>query len=331
MSPVSTSIASFDVGASERRVDNPMIASDTIPQRLHKAIRRDRFLLLLVVPAVVYYVVFHYLPMYGVIIAFKQFSPAKGILASPWVGLKYFEQFFGSVYFGRVVRNTVLLSAYTLLFGFPVPIVFALILNELRRPGFKRVVQTISYLPHFISVVIVVGMVVNLFAMRGGIVNNVIEYFGGERINFLMDPRYFRSLYVGSEIWQTFGWNSIIYFAALAGIDADLYEAARIDGASRVRQMWHVSLPGLLPVTMILLIIALGNLMSVGFQKILLLYNPSTYSVADVIATYTYRRGILNFEYSFGAAVGLFNGVINMAVLLAMNKISRAVSQISLF
>ena len=308
-----------------------MITSRAIPQRLYKAIRRDRFLLLLVVPAVVYYIVFHYLPMYGAIIAFKQFSPTKGILASPWVGLKYFEQFFQSVYFGRLVKNTVLLSVFTLLFGFPVPIVFALILNELRKPGFKRIVQTISYLPHFISVVIVVGMVVNLFAMRGGIVNNVIEYFGGERINFLMDPRYFRSLYIGSEIWQTFGWNSIIYFAALASIDAELYEAARIDGASRLRQMRHVSLPGMLPVTVILLIIALGNLMGVGFQKVLLLYNPSTYSVADVIGTYTYRRGILNAEYSFGAAVGLFNGVINLAVLLTMNKISRAVSQISLF
>ena len=297
-----------------------MITSRAIPQRLYKAIRRDRFLLLLVVPAVVYYIVFHYLPMYGAIIAFKQFSPTKGILASPWVGLKYFEQFFQSVYFGRLVKNTVLLSVFTLLFGFPVPIVFALILNELRKPGFKRIVQTISYLPHFISVVIVVGMVIN-----------VIEYFGGERINFLMDPRYFRSLYIGSEIWQTFGWNSIIYFAALASIDAELYEAARIDGASRLRQMRHVSLPGMLPVTVILLIIALGNLMSVGFQKVLLLYNPSTYSVADVIGTYTYRRGILNAEYSFGAAVGLFNGVINLAVLLTMNKISRAVSQISLF
>ena len=309
----------------------PMKGTETVLTRCSKAVRRDKFLFFLVLPAVVYYVVFHYIPMYGMIIAFKQFSPSKGILGSSWVGIKYFRQFFQSVYFARLVKNTVLLSFYSILFGFPAPIFFALMLNEVRSPVFKRTVQTISYLPHFISVVIVVGMVVNLFAVRGGIVNNVIEKLGGARINFLMDPKYFRSLYIGSGIWQSFGWNSIIYLAALAAIDIELFEAARIDGANRLQQIWHLILPSILPTIVILLILAIGNLMNVGFEKILLLYNPSTYSVADVISTYTYRRGILNAEYSFGAAVGCFNAVINFVILLTMNKIAKTISDISLF
>ena len=308
-----------------------MKGTETVLTRCSKAVRRDKFLFFLVLPAVVYYVVFHYIPMYGMIIAFKQFSPSKGILGSSWVGIKYFRQFFQSVYFARLVKNTVLLSFYSILFGFPAPIFFALMLNEVRSPVFKRTVQTISYLPHFISVVIVVGMVVNLFAVRGGIVNNVIEKLGGARINFLMDPKYFRSLYIGSGIWQSFGWNSIIYLAALAAIDIELFEAARIDGANRLQQIWHLILPSILPTIVILLILAIGNLMNVGFEKILLLYNPSTYSVADVISTYTYRRGILNAEYSFGAAVGCFNAVINFVILLTMNKIAKTISDISLF
>jgi putative aldouronate transport system permease protein len=307
------------------RLGRPSLA-DTL-----KAVVRDRILVLMVVPVIAYYLVFHYYPMYGVIIAFKRFSATKGILRSEWAGLRYFEQFFRSVYFGRLLKNTVLISVYQLIFGFPVPILFALALNELKPNLFKRTVQTVSYLPHFISVVVVVGMLINFLSPQDGVVNMVLRKLGREPINFMIEPRYFRPLFIGSNIWQSFGWNSIIYLAALSSIDAELYEAARIDGANRFRQIRHITIPGLLPTIVILLILAVGSIMNVGFEKIILMYNPTTYSTADVISTYTYRRGIVEAQYSFGAAVGLFNALINFALLLSVNRISRGVSEISLW
>jgi putative aldouronate transport system permease protein len=298
---------------------------------LLKHIRRDKYLLLMIVPVVVYYVIFHYIPMYGITIAFKNYSVSKGILGSEWLGFKWFEQFFHSFFFLRILKNTLLISIYGLIFGFWVPIAFALMLNELKDGAFKRFAQTVSYLPHFISVVVVVGMMVMFLSPSNGIVNQLLNQFGLESINFFNDTSWFRPLYVGSDIWQSFGWNSIIYLAAITGINSQLYEAARCDGANRWQQMIHVTLPGIKPTIVILLILSVGNIMNVGFEKILLMYNPSTYEVSDVISTYVYRRGILAADYSYGAAVGLFNSVINFILLLSVNFLSRKVNQVSLW
>jgi putative aldouronate transport system permease protein len=299
--------------------------------RILKTLNRDKYLIMLVLPVILYYIIFHYLPMYGIIIAFKDYSISKGILGSEWVGFKWFLEFFRSYFFGRLIKNTLTLSIYGIIFAFPAPIIFALLLNELRNGIFKRVVQTVSYLPHFISLIVVVGMMVNFLHPVDGIVNVFLKNLGRQPINFLADPNWFRPLYIGSGIWQEFGFGSIIYLAALASIDSEIYEAAKIDGANRWKQIRYVTIPGIMPTIMILLILRLGHIMSVGFEKIILMYNPSTYEVADVISTYVYRRGIINSQFSFAASVGLFNAVINLILLLTVNKISKRVSEISLW
>ena len=281
-------------------------------------------------PVVAYYIIFHYAPMYGAIIAFKEFNPALGIMGSPWVGFKHFKSFFEGVYFWRLVRNTLLISVYSLIWGFPAPIILALLLNEVKNKYFKRTVQTVSYLPHFISLVVVCGIIKD-FTSTDGVINDIIEFLGGERTNFLMIPEWFRPIYVGSGIWQEVGWGSIIYLAAITNIDPQLYEAATIDGASRWKQTWHITLPGIVPTIVILLILRLGGLMSVGFEKIILLYNSATMETADVISSYVYRRGLLDFDYSFSAAVGLFNSVINLILITSANRLSRKVSETSLW
>lgn len=298
---------------------------------LIKNLARDKFLLLMILPVVVYYIVFHYVPMSGIVIAFKNFTVSKGIWGSDWVGVKWFEQFFNSIFFWRLLRNTLLISVYGLLFGFWVPIAFALLLSELKNGYFKRFAQTVSYLPHFVSIVVVVGMMVMFLSPTNGVVNLLLNHLGLSSIAFFDDAAWFRTLYVGSDIWQSFGWNSIIYLAAIAGINTQLYEAAKCDGASRWRQVWHITLPGIRPTIMILLILSVGNMMNVGFEKILLMYNPGTYEVSDVISTYVYRRGILAADYSYGAAVGLFNSVVNFILLVAVNQISRKMNQASLW
>lgn len=300
-------------------------------KRLWKNIKKDRYLLVLVAPVIIYYFIFNYIPMYGAIIAFKDFSPGDSILFSKWVGLKWFREFFRSVYFGRLISNTFILSGLSLIFSFPVPIIFALLLNEVKRKHLKRAVQTVSYLPHFISLVVMVGIMSNFLSPSDGIINNFLRRLGMEPINFMGEPAWFRPLYIGSGIWQSFGWNSIIYMAALTSIDPQLYEAARIDGCNRWQEMRHITIPGLMPTAIMLLILALGNLMNVGFEKIILMYSPATYNVADVISTYVYRRGILSAQYSFGAAVGLFNSIINFILLITVNKISRRYTQIGLW
>lgn len=296
-----------------------------------KVLNRDKYLLLLILPVLLYYFVFHYIPMYGIIIAFKKFSPMKGILGSAWVGFDHFMHFFQSVYFWRLLKNTLLLSVYSLFWGFPVPILFALLLNEVREGIFKKSVQTISYLPHFISIVVVMGMIVNFTTVNGGVVNQMLGWFGIGPINFLSESGWFRTIYISSSVWQGFGWSSIIYLAAIAGIDPQLYEAAEIDGASRWRKMWHITLPCLLPTIAILFIMAVGNLMDVGFEKIILLYNPTTYETADVISTFVYRQGIQQANYSYSTAIGLFNNIINLILLVAVNRISRKLSETSLW
>lgn len=288
-----------------------------------KSIKRDRQLVLMLVPVVIFFLVFSYYPLYGIIIAFKDYSISKGILGSPWAGLRYFEQFFGSPYFSRLLRNTILISVYSLLWGFPIPILFALALNEFKDGKFKRVIQTVSYLPHFISLVVICGILIDIFSPQGGVINAMLYHLTGKKINFFGEPEWFRTMYVGSGVWQEFGWNSIIYLAAISGINPDLYEAARIDGAGRLRQIWHVTLPRIKPTILTLLILNLGNIMSVGYEKIILLYSPATYETADFISTYVYRTGLLSQQYSYAGAVGLFNSVINIAILLLCNFVGK--------
>jgi putative aldouronate transport system permease protein len=300
-------------------------------KKFKKHVRRDKYLLLLVAPVLIYYFVFHYLPMYGAVIAFKDFSPGQTIWNSPWVGFRWFREFFASIYFTRLISNTFILSSLALVFSFPVPIIFALLLNEIRRKNLKRTIQTISYLPHFISLVVMVGILSNFLSPSDGVINQLLNRFGMGTINFMGESSWFRPLYIGSGIWQSYGWNSIIYMAALTSIDPHLYEAARIDGCNRWQEMLYITLPGISSTAVMLLILALGNLMNVGFEKIILMYSPAIYDVSDVISTYVYRRGILNAQYSFGSAVGLFNSIINFILLLSVNRISKHYTQIGLW
>ena len=292
---------------------------------------RSKYLVLLMLPGLIYYLVFHYAPMYGLLMAFKNFKGSTSIWAAPWVGFSWFQEIFSSYYFPRLLTNTLILSAYNLVFGFPIPILFALALHEMRLKPMKRIVQTVSYLPHFISVVVVVGMMQAILSTTDGVVNNMIRANGGKVINFFGTSGWFRPLYIGSGIWESFGWNSIIYLAALSNADPALYEAARIDGANRWQQTLHVSIPCIMPTMVILLIMQLGRTMSVGYEKIILMYTPATYEVADVISTYVYRRGIVGGQFSFASAMGLFNSVINMVLLISVNFISKRLSNVSLW
>jgi len=297
---------------------------------LGRDLARNRTVYLLALPMVLYYLLFHYQPMYGAIIAFKDFAPGRGIWGSPWVGLEHFQGFFRSIYFVRVVRNTLLLSVLNLAFGFPAPILLALLLNEIRNRAFKRTVQTVSYLPHFVSIMVICGMIID-FTARDGLVNDIIAFFGGSRVTMLLKQELFRPLYVSTEIWQRVGWQSIIYLAALTAVDPQLYEAATIDGAGRLRQTWSITLPGLLPTIVIMLILRIGQMMNIGFEKIILLYNPTIYETSDVISSYVYRKGLLDFSFSFSTAVGLFDSAINFGLLISANALSRRINETSLW
>lgn len=298
---------------------------------LGRRMREQKYLLILLIPCLLYYIIFKYIPMAGVLLAFKRFDFRKGIFGSPWVGLKYFKQFVHGPFFGRLIKNTFLLSFYELIFGFPIPIIFALFLNEIKNDKFKKTVQTISYLPHFVSVVIVVGLMKQMFSPTTGIVNRIIEMMGGEPINFFMQKEWFRTLYVGSGIWQGFGWSAIIYIASIASIDQQIYEAARVDGAGRFRCMWNITLPGISPTIIILLILRIGKILEVGYEKVLLMYNPGTYETADIISTYIYRAGIEKTNYSLGTAVGLMNAVVSFVLIIFTNRLSQKVSDVGLW
>lgn len=295
-----------------------------------KELTSHKTLYLMMVPIIAYYIIFHYAPMYGAQIAFRDYRPKSGFLGSEWVGLENFQNFFGSVFAGRVIRNTVLLSLYNLLWGFPMPILLALMLNEVRVSGFKRTVQTLTYLPHFISMVVVCGMITD-FTTTNGVFNDAVELLGFTRTNFLLDAKYFRTVYISSGIWQEIGWGSIIYLAAMTGIDPQLYEAATIDGAGRFRQVFSVTLPSILPTIVILLILRVGNVMNVGFEKVYLLQNSANLEASDVISTYVYRRGLIDQDYSFSTAVGLFNSLINFVLIIATNAVSNRLTQTSLW
>lgn len=313
-----------------RAQKSPKPARQRVSAGLKREWRQYKFVYLMAIPMLVYYVLFCYMPMYGASIAFKNFVPKLGITGSPWVGFKHFTSFFNNVYFERLLTNTVLLSVYNLIFGFPAPIVLAIMLNEVRQNWFKRTVQTVSYLPHFISVMVICGMIVD-FTASGGVINDLLSLFGVKRQTMLLNPALFRPVYVISEIWQGVGWGSIVYLAALTAIDPSLYEAARIDGAGKLQQIWHVTLPGIAPTIVVMLILKLGSMMSVGSDKILLLYNSNTYATADVISTYVYRKGLLENNFSFSTAVGLFNSVINFALVVGANFISRKINDTSLW
>ncbi len=292
--------------------------------------KRNRSLYLMVLPVILFYILFHYKPMYGALIAFQDYNPRLGFSGSEWVGFDQFNRFFTSPYFGRLVKNTLLLSVYGILFGFPAPIILALLLNELRAKRFKKTVQTITYLPHFISLVVVTGIIKD-FTQSTGLINDIIVMFGGERSSLIQNPALYRTIYIVSDIWQGIGWGSIIYLSALSGVDQQLYEAASIDGAGRWKQLIHVTLPGIAPTIVIMLIMRRGQLLGTGYEKTILLYNEATYETADVIASYIYRVGILERNWSYSTAIGLFNSVINLALLIVTNKISKRVSETSLW
>lgn len=306
-----------------------------MPKRWSNALRKDyrshKYLYIMILPLIAYYVIFQYAPMYGAIIAFKDFHVAKGVLESPWVGFQHFADFFNSHYFGRLLKNTFLLNLYQLLFVFPAPILFALLLNELMGSWFKRIVQTITYLPHFISLIVICGMITQ-FVSRDGLITDLLVWLGMERTALLGHPQFFRPIYIASDVWQSVGWSSIIYLAAISGVNPELYEAAKIDGATRLKQMRHVTLPGIAPVIVILLILKIGSMLDIGFEKIILLYNPNTYVTADVINSFVYRRGLTSsLEFSYATAVGLFQSSLNFILLIFANWFSRKTSETSLW
>jgi putative aldouronate transport system permease protein len=281
----------------------PAAQRSTFLGKLRKDLRLNKYVYIMAVPIILFYVVFHYLPMAGVVIAFQKFNAFKGILGSEWVGLQHFQDFLTSPYAYRVIRNT-------------------LLINEISNSAFKKTIQSVSYMPHFISLVVICGMLTD-FSSSAGVINDIIQAFGGERTNLLMDKELFRTIFVSSGIWQEVGWGSIIYLATLSAVDPSLHEAASIDGAGRFQRMLHVTIPALIPTITILLILRLGHIMSEGFEKVILLYNPLTYETADVISSYVYRRGLQEANYSFGAAVGLFNSTINFITLILANYLSR--------
>ncbi len=291
--------------------------------------RYDLYIMLLL--PVAFYLIFHYGPLYGLQIAFKNFNPARGITESPWVGFVHFERFFDSYYFWRLLWNTISINLFSLLIAFPIPILLALLVNELRNRKFSKLLQNITYIPHFISVVVIVGILQAMLSPTAGPINMLIEMLGGAPIRFMESAGWFKPIYIGSNIWQSMGWQSIIYIAALSGVNPQLYEAAKMDGASRLRRIWHVSLPGIVPVIVILLILDVGHFMNVGFEKILLMQNNLNLESSDVISTFVYTTGILKGEYSYTAAIGLFNSVINLMLLLLVNRFARKTSETSLW
>ncbi|ANY69361.1 sugar ABC transporter permease [Paenibacillus sp. BIHB 4019] len=296
-----------------------------------KQVMKSWQLYVLLLPALVYLFLFQYAPMYGIIIAFKNFNPVQGILGSPWIGFKHFETFFNSYVFTNVVVNTLKLSVFSLLIGFPIPILFALLLNQIRRQLFKRFVQTITYAPYFISTVVLVSMLNVFLAPSTGFVNNLITMFGGDAVNFMARAEWFRSVYIASGVWQTMGFSAIIYLAALSGVNPELHEVATVDGATTVRRIWHIDLPSITPTIMILLILGVGSVMAVGWEKAFLMQQGMNLPASEIISTYVYKVGLLNSQYSLATAIGLFNSVINFVLLIVTNFISKKLTQNSLW
>lgn len=304
---------------------------DSFGRRLGKDMRRNWILYVMILPIVAYYIIFAYVPMYGVTLAFKDYVIKKGILGSPWVGFEHFLRFFKAYNFKQLITNTLGISLYSLLVGFPIPIIFALMLNYLNRPLLKKIVQMVSYAPYFISTVVICGMLNIFMAPDTGVFNHILNFFGLESVNFLAKPEWFKSIYVWSGVWQGMGWSSIIYISALAGVNYELHEAAILDGATKFHRMIHVDLPSIKSTVVMLLILQVGSLMNVGFEKVYLLQNSLNKSAASVISTYTYEVGLINSDYSYSTAVGLFNSVINIILIVMANQLSKKVADESLF
>lgn len=302
----------------------------TLSHKISRDWKMNKYKYLLILPVLVYLALFCYKPMYGLIIAFNNYKPTRGITGSDYVGLMWFDNFFNNIYFWRLLSNTFTISALSIVFGFPAPIILALLLNEIQNDKFKRTVQTITYMPYFISLVVTCS-IIKIYCQENGLFSQIIEIFGGTRRNLLIDPSAYRPIYVLSGIWQNIGWNSIIYLAALSGIDQEQYEAARIDGANRFQQMLHITIPGILPTIMILFVLRMGSILNVGYEKVLLLYTENTYNVADVFSTYTYRVGLEQKQYSLSTAVSLFNTVVNIMFLVFTNWLSRKTTESGLF
>ena len=311
-------------------INNPARPRGALKSR---RIRQNWQLYLMLLPVIVYFLLFCYGPMYGLVLAFKDYKVLRGIFGSPWANpwYKHFERFFLSPYFERVITNTVTISAQSLLYGFPVPIILALCINEVRNRKYQKIVQNVTYAPHFLSVIVLVGLIKSFTNTDYGIVNLLIRNFGGEGYNWMQRADLFRPLYIGSGIWQNAGWDSIIYIAALSGIDPQLHESAMIDGANRWKRIWHINLPGLMPTIIILLILNSGYIMSVGFEKVFLMQNDLNLSSSDVISTYSYRIGIESAQYELATAIGLFNSVVNCALLVCVNWASRRTGGTSLW
>ena len=296
-----------------------------------KTLNYNKYYFLMILPAVIIVGIFSYIPMYGIAIAFQDYRIGAGFLDGPWVGFKHFRNFFESMYFERIMRNTILLGFYGILWGFPVPIIFSLCINEVKNSRIKKAVQTVSYFPHFISVVVLVGMVKSFLDPMNGITNTIIQSLGGESINFLNESGWFRTIYIGSSIWQEFGWSSIVILSTLASLDVNMYESAEIDGANRVQRMFRITLPNIVPTLAIILIMSLGSVMNASLEKVMLLYHPAIWDVSDVLQTYVYRKGILEGAQSFSTAVNLFNSAINIVFLTLSNKITKKVNGSSLW
>ena len=316
---------------TDTRAEKPALAQPTRVHRIVDHLKREWQIYAMLIPLIVWLLLFLYKPMYGLQIAFKDYSIFRGITASPWIGFEHFETLFNSEQFLRALRNTFIISFYTLVFGFPMPILLALMFNEVLNQWFKKSTQTIVYLPHFISSVIIAGIIITAFSPSAGIVNTVLGWFGVDSIYFLTKPEWFRPIFIGTGIWQEAGFQSIVYLAAIAGVSPTLYESAVVDGASRWQMMWKITIPSILPTILIMLIIRIGNLLEVSFEMIILLYQPATYETADVVNTFIYRQGLQSGQYDFAAAAGLFNAVIAFILVIGANSISKRYSRTSLW
>jgi len=317
----------MEVTENKKRLKNfPALKTGSTLSRMYA----DRQLYLILIPFLLYYILFVFRPMGSMLIAFKDYSVYKGMIDSPWVGLKHFEAFFSGEYVGRLFKNTLMISFYTIVIGFPLPIIFALLLNEVKCKVFKSTIQTAAYFPYFISTVVIAGIVTSFLA-PSGLINIIIEKLGGESIYFLSQAKYFRTIYMVTTIWTTLGYNSIVYLAAISGIDQELYEACEIDGGGKLRQAINITLPGILPTIVTLFIISIGNILNVGYELIILLYQPATYETSDIISTYVYRMGIEQSNYSLSTAVGMFNSVVGFILVAIANTISNKVNNMGLW
>lgn len=313
-----------------KQTNSPLI-NNLRKKNFWQRVFQDRYLLLLFLPCFLYYVFFKYVPLWGILISFKDFKPFVGFLDSEWVGLQHYINFFTNPDAWRTIRNTLFLGVLSLVWCFPFPVIFALALNEVTRTKFKKFVQTISYMPHFLSAVVVCGMLVSFLSPVRGIINIIINTFGGETINFLSNPAWFRTIYVASEVWQTLGWGAIVYLAAISNVDPQYYEAAKLDGASRFRQIYSITLPCIAPTVATMLILRVGSVLEVGLEKVMLLYSPAIYETSDILATYVYRQGMVSGNMSYASAIGLFSSIINLILLVTANYFSKKFSGTGLY